>query len=161
MLNYQDYTKRNPITKTIRFRLFPCEETGRYLSERKAMERDLLEQQELERMKEVIDRGIRDIAEKTLSSIAFDFEELAAAKGRSEREYERTAGKLRKSLEQALSEAMPGEVKPKRIDSKLFLEECLRKYSRKSENCRQFEDGKGKSDDMSEAKYTILLHQWI
>ena len=76
MLLYENYTKRNQITKSLRLELRPQGKTLRNIKELNLLEQDKAIYALLERLKPVIDEGIKDIARDTLKNCELSFEKL-------------------------------------------------------------------------------------
>ena len=62
MLLYENYTKRNQITKSLRLELRPQGKTLRNIKELNLLEQDKAIYALLERLKPVIDEGIKDLS---------------------------------------------------------------------------------------------------
>ena len=79
MLSYADYTKRNQITKAIRFELIPQGKTAKTIEEKGDRKYDEALYAALERLKPVIDCFIKDTMKKSLTNIEYDFKPLYKA----------------------------------------------------------------------------------
>lgn len=129
MLDYSEFTKRNHVTKAIRFELIPQENTLKSIGEKGDGEYDKSLYESLERLKPVIDSFIVSIMNKALANVDFDFEPMYAAiieKNRKAREKEEKA--LAKIIEKNLTGSMPDGLKIAQINSAKFLQDALSEY---------------------------------
>ena len=131
MLNYNDFTKRRPITKAIRFELVPYGDTSKHLLEDGIIDSDIAMTKKKEALRPVIDAYIRHVASKALTSVEYDFASLREASiltGKDRKEvYEKQLGELKTLISRAVDEALPDGLTVSKLNSKTFFD-ALKEY---------------------------------
>ncbi|WP_161487346.1 type V CRISPR-associated protein Cas12a/Cpf1 [Butyrivibrio hungatei] len=129
MLNYEEFTKRNHITKALRMELIPQGKTQNVIDEKGDRKYDAALYSSLERLKPVIDSFIRSTASRALSDVDYDFNAMHDAYiNKDKKSWAKEEKALKKVLMKAVDEALPKGLKCSQINSAAFLQEVLREY---------------------------------
>lgn len=129
MLNYNDYTKRNHVLKALRLELIPQGKTLETIEAKGDKEYDKALYESLDRMKPVIDSFIRDVADKALSDLKYDFSALYKAKAEKNRKAaDKEEKALTKEIISHVEDALPDGMRLSQINSAKFLQVTLREY---------------------------------
>lgn len=130
MLNYEEFTKRKPVTKGIKFELIPYGRTAQTILEKGDRKYDEALYSALERLKPVIDSFIRDIASKALTGLEFDFEPMyEAILDKNKKAFSKEEKALKKALDASFKKSFPKEISnASKINSAKFLQKSLRDY---------------------------------
>ncbi|MBE5917772.1 MAG: type V CRISPR-associated protein Cpf1 [Pseudobutyrivibrio ruminis] len=128
MLNYEDYTKRKQVTKAIRFELIPTETTQKNLEEHEILKQDQALYAALDRIKPIVDSFIKDITNKALKELTYDFNVLKDAKEEGRKAYDKAEKELFKAIDKSVSESLPKELSVSKINSAKFLQDSLTEY---------------------------------
>jgi CRISPR-associated protein Cpf1 len=135
MLKYEDFIKRNHVTKAIRFELVPQGKTAHFIKEHGDYKQDKALYDALDRMKPVIDSFIRNTASKALKDFEYSFEKLHNAKiDKDKKTVDKEEKTIRKALLKCVDNAMPEEITVSQINSAKFLQDVLAEYVESGED---------------------------
>ena len=130
MLYYDNYTKRNQVTKSIRFGLEPQGKTLQTIDKKGDRIYDKALYAALDRMKPVIDSFIIDIVQKSLESMRdFDFVSMNVAMTEKDtKTYNKLEKDLFKALAKQVDNTLPNKITASKIKSALFINDVLKEY---------------------------------
>lgn len=129
MLNYDDYTKMNRLTKSVTCELRPVGNTRKFLEEADFIGIDRTLKEKAEAIKPVIDEWILQLMEKGLQHIAYDFSG----------DIDRSA--LESAINNAMNAALPSDMKStKEIISGKFIYDILSDYAKSGKSSFPMEE---------------------
>lgn len=152
MLNYEDYTKRNHVTKALRLELIPQGNTLNTIAEKGDLAYDKELYSSLERLKPIIDSYIKYVASKSLSTIDFDFSAMYDAYiNKDKKSWTKEEKAVQKLINKAVDNVLPKGMKCSQINSAAFLQDVLKEYVintndvtiKKDEAVKDIEETKG------------------
>lgn len=152
MLNYNEYTKRNHITKAIQMELLPQGATEQTIKDKGDREFDNQIYAARERLKPVIDSYIKHIISNALSNFDYDFSAMYQAyKEKDKKLWAKEEKAITKELQKAVDNALPKGIKCSQINSSAFLQDALKEYVlhatdtelKKDEALKDIEETKG------------------
>ena len=162
MLLYENYTKRNQITKSLRLELRPQGKTLRNIKELNLLEQDKAIYALLERLKPVIDEGIKDIARDTLKNCELSFEKLYEHfLSGDKKAYAKESERLKKEIDKTLIKNLPeGIGKISEINSAKYLNGVLYDFIDKTH--KDSEEKQNILSDILETKgYLALFSKFL
>lgn len=152
MLNYENYTKRNHVTKALRLELLPQGKTLNTITEKGDLAYDKELYASLERLKPVIDSYIKYIASESLATVDYDFSTMYNAFVEKDKKvWTKEEKNLIKLINKAVDNTLPDGMKCTQINSAAFLQDVLKDYVvnttdptiKKDEAVKDIEETKG------------------